>query len=379
MKNLLTRTTLLSALIFAFALSGHAQFPGASPTPGDTLHSIRISKANEVTFSVYAPDASEVSVSGDFLQSWTPLQLAKDTFGIWSVSTGPLQADLYTYNFRVDGLQLIDPKNTLLKEGANGYSNLFELPGTEADYQSVKKVPHGKVEKVWFFAGTLGKVSRVHVYTPPGYEKMDKPLPVLYLQHGGGDNDASWSTAGRANFIMDNLMAEGKIEAMLVVMPYGNPGGGFFRNPGVEEDPYYDYFFEDLVPYIEANFRVGKSPEYRAYAGLSMGGLQALNMAIFFPEEFDYVLPLSTGFFPDNLGMLEEKYLEDLKNPGINKLKLFWISMGGESDIAYQNGENTKALLDKYGIKYQTNAFPGGHTFITWRHDLNTFAPLLFK
>jgi enterochelin esterase family protein len=379
MKGLYLRTALLTAALLVFAISADAQFPGRNPGPGDTLQSIRISESKMVTFSIYAPDASQVSISGDFLQSWSPLDLSRDSSGIWSVQTGPLHPDLYTYDFRVDGLKVLDPKNIRLKEGAGGYSNLFEVPGPQADYQSVKKVPHGKVEKVWFYSETLGRVSRVHVYTPPGYEHMDQDLPVLYLQHGGGDNDASWSTAGRANFIMDNLLAEGKTEPMLVVMPFGNPGGGFYRDPGVDEDPYYPYFFQDLVPYIEATFRVGTTPGFRAYAGLSMGGLQALNMAIFYPEKFAYVLPLSTGFFPESLGMLEEKYVDELKNPEINKLKLFWISMGGESDIAYQNGENTKALFDTYGIKYQTNSYPGGHTFRTWRHDLLTFAPLLFK
>lgn len=138
-------------------------------------------------------------------------------------------------------------------------------------------------------------------------------------------------------------------------------------------------FFTDLVPFIEKTYKASTSADERAYAGLSMGGLQALNMALFYPDKFGYILPLSTGFFPDNLKALEEKYLQQLKNPQINRLKLFWIAMGGELDIAFKNGENTKAIFDKYSIKYQTGSYPAGHTFITWRHNLYTFAPLLFK
>lgn len=375
MKKIISTISLVSL----FAVASVAQFPGYKPTPGDTLHSITITKDNRVKFSIYAPEASEVGVSGDFLKNWMPLKLQKDDVGVWSVTTDPVASDLYSYDFMVDGLKVIDPKNTKVKEGANGYSNLVEVPGAEADYQAIKDVPHGRLEVVWFYAKNLGKMSRVHVYTPPGYENMKDKLPVLYLQHGGGDNDASWATAGRANFIMDNLLAEGKVKPMLVVMPFGNPGNGFFGAPGVEEDPYYNYFFNDLVPYIEENFKVLANVENRAYAGLSMGGLQALNMALFYPEQFAYVLPLSTGFFPDNLKVLEDKYVDALKNPDINKLKLFWLAMGGQTDIAYQNGENTKALFDKYGIKYQTSNYPAGHTFITWRHNLKEFAPLLFK
>ena len=366
-------------LLACFSLAGNAQFPGYKPTPGDTLKSIRISADKKVTFSIYAPKASEVTVSGDFQQTYGAVKLQKDQIGIWSVTVGPVTPDLYTYDFSVDGLKVVDPKNIQLKEGAGGYSNLLEVPGKEADYMAVKNVPHGKLEKVWFNAATLGKTSRVHVYTPPGYENMKGKLPVLYLQHGGGDNDASWATAGRANFILDNLLAEGKVKPMIVVMPFGNPGGGFFSGAGVDADPYYNYFFKDLVPYIESHYNAGTIRESRAYAGLSMGGLQALNMGIFYPEKFAYVLPLSTGFFPEILKSMEEKYTSNLKNPEINKLKLFWIAMGGEKDIAYQNGENTKALFDKFGIKYQTNSYPAGHTFITWRHNLLEFAPLLFK
>lgn len=379
MKSLSTKIVSLIAGGMLCSLMAFGQFPGYKPTPGDTLHSIRVSDDNKVTFSIYAPNAKEVSISGDFLKSWMPLQLQKDEVGVWSVTSESVTPDLYSYDFIVDGLKILDPKNTMVKEGANGFSNLAEISGAEADYQAVKDVPHGRLEKIWFNASSIEKVSRVHVYTPPGYEKMKKALPVLYLQHGGGDNDASRSTAGRANFILDNLLAEGKIVPMIVVMPYGNPGGGFFSGPGVDEDPYYKYFFNDLVPFIESSYNVEKTPEYRAYAGLSMGGLQALNMAVFYPEQFNYVLPLSTGFFPESLQLLEEKYDSQLKNPEINKLKLFWLGMGGETDIAYQNGINTKALFDKYGIKYETNSYPGGHTFLTWRHDLLTFAPLLFK
>ena len=366
-------------LLLAASLAGNAQFPGYKPTPGDTLKSIRISADKKVTFSIYAPKASEVTVSGDFQQTYGALKLQKDQIGIWSVTVGPVTPDLYTYDFSVDGLKVVDPKNIQLKEGAGGYSNLLEVPGKEVDYMAVKNVPHGKLEKVWFNAETLGKTSRVHVYTPPGYETMKGKLPVLYLQHGGGDNDASWATAGRANFILDNLLAEGKMNPMIVVMPFGNPGGGFFSGAGVEADPYYAYFFKDLVPYIESHYNAGTTRESRAYAGLSMGGLQALNMGIFYPEKFAYVLPLSTGFFPEILKSMEEKYVSALKNPEINKLKLFWIAMGGEKDIAYKNGENTKALFDKFGIRYQTNSYPAGHTFIAWRHNLAEFAPLLFK
>jgi len=377
--NFTNRIVLLTAVIVLSSASTFEQFQDYKPSPGDTLKSIRISDDKQITFSIYAPKASEVKVSGDFLKSWMPLNLTKDEVGIWSVTSEAVQPDLYSYDFIVDGLKVIDPKNSQVKEGANGYSNLVEVQGAEADYQAIKEVPHGRLEKVWFKAEGIGQMSRVHVYTPPGYETMKEALPVLYLQHGGGDNDASWSTAGKANFILDNLLANGEMVPMVVVMPFGNPGNGFFSGPGVEQDPYYRYFFKDLVPYIESNYKVRKNPEFRAYAGLSMGGLQALNMAIFYPEQFAYILPLSTGFFPDSIKLLEEQFAEQLKNPAINQLKLFCIAMGRQSDIAYQNGENTKALFDKYNINYTTSSYPAGHTFITWRHNLLELMPLLFK
>lgn len=367
------------SLVCLFAMESFSQFPGYKPGPGDTLQSVRIAADRKVTLSIYAPKATEVIVTGDFQQTYGPIKLNKDDIGIWSTVVGPLAPDLYSYDFSVDGLKMIDPKNTRLKEGANGYSNLFEVPGEAANYQAIKDVPHGRLEEVWFQAKSIGKVSRAHVYLPPGYENMSEKLPVLYLQHGGGDNDASWSTAGRANFILDNLLAEGKMKPMVVVMPYGNPGGGFYTTVSGDADPYYKYFFEDLVPYVEANYKVKNTPNFRAYAGLSMGGLQALNMAFFYADRFAYILPLSTGFFPNQLSDVEKLCADESIQKKINQLKLFWIAMGGEKDIAYQNGLNTKALFDKYGIRYETDSYPAGHTFITWRHNLKDFAPLLFQ
>ena len=371
------KIALLSLLCMYSA--AYAQPFRGNPTPNDTLHAVRVLPDNTVVLSIYAPKASEVTVMGDFLKEYKPLSLNKSVNGVWKVQLDSLKPDLYTYDLTVDGVKTFDPKNTMYKEGENGLSNLFELPGKDEDYCAIKDVPHGHVETVWFASPVLGNTGRMHVYTPPGYDKIKTKLPVLYLQHGGGDNDASWTTAGRANFIMDNLLAEGKIKPMIVVMPMGHPSNGFYMEPGITADPYYKQLLNDIIPYVESHYNVSARREDRAFAGLSMGGIQALNIGLFSPEKFSYVLPLSTGYFPDQLKTLEAKYSNALKNPEINKLKLFWIAMGGEKDIAYANGKNVLALFDKYGIHYTTNTYPAGHTFITWRHNLYEFAPLLFK
>ena len=370
MKNLILLLVLLSFI-------SKAQPPRPAPTPNDTLKSVRVLSDNRIVFSIYAPKATEVSVGGDFKGGYPAIKLTKADNGVWSASLPAISPDVYTYQFVVDGVKTFDPKNPQFKESENGLDNVFEMPGKEAEYSALKNVPHGKVEKVWFFSTAIKSMARMHVYTPPGYESMKTQLPVLYLQHGGGDNDASWTTIGKANFILDNLLAEGKIQPMVVVMPMGHPLPGFNMEPGIDSDPYFKVLFGDIIPFVESHYRVSAKRQDRAYAGLSMGGIQAYNIAIFSPEKFSYVLPLSTGFFPPQLKKLEEG--NALKNPEINKLKLFWIAMGGEQDIAYNNGKNMLALLDKNDIKYKTNTYAAGHTFVTWRHNLYEFAPLLFR
>lgn len=366
---------------FLFITTVASAQPNMSPrNPGDTLQSVRILYSGDVALSIYAPKASEVSVMGDFLKEYKPLSLTKADNGVWSVTLTGVRPDLYTYDFSVDGVRTFDQRNPVYKESENGMSNLFEVPGAEDDYCAEKDVPHGKVETVWLHSSVLNNDVRMHVYTPPGYEKMKGKLPVLYLQHGGGDNDASWTTAGRANFILDNLLAAGKTKPFVVVMPMGHPAKGFHMEAGIDNDPYYKILFNDIMPYVESHYNVSDKRDDRAFSGLSMGGLQALNIAIFAPEKFGYVLPLSTGYFPAQLKDLEEHHADALKNPQINKFKLFWIALGGEKDIAYDNGKKVMEMFDKYGIKYQTApTFPAGHTFLTWRHNLYDFAPLLFR
>lgn len=368
--------TIVLLLVSSISL---AQPPRPKPTPNDTLHSVLSLPNNQAIFSIYAPKASEVSISGDFPEGFPSLKLTKGDNGVWSVVVSNITPEVYTYDFYIDGVKTFDPKNPLYKSSESGFSNIIEIAGKESEYCSIKDVPHGKVEAVWFPSKVVNHSSRMYVYTPPGYEKMKGKLPVLYLQHGGGDNDGSWSTVGRANFILDNLFAEGKIKPMIVVMPMGHPTPGFFMEPGIDSDPYYKQLFDEIIPYIESHYTASSKREDRAYAGLSMGGLQALNVGLFKPEMFSYVLPLSTGYFPQQLKTLEEKYSSVLKNPAINQFKLFWIAMGGEKDIAYTNGKNVLAVFDKYGIKYTTNNYPAGHTFLTWRHNLYEFAPLLFR
>ncbi len=353
------------------------------PTPNDTLHSVIRTAEGKIRFSIYAPQAQEVTVSGDFPGGNRTPPLQKDFNGVWSVTTEQAASpDIYTYDFYVDGIKTFDPKNPAYKESAHGFSNLIEFEGPENEFQSLKDVPHGRIEILHYRSESLGGINRrLRVYLPPGYDDLPEKtkLPVLYLLHGGGDNEASWTTAGRAHLILDNLYAEGKLQPMIVVMPTGHtPVKALAMGVGIEQDPFCQDFLEDIVPFIESTFPVSTRREHRAIAGLSMGGLQTMNLAFWRPELFSYVFPLSTGYFPNHLEEFEEHHAAVLQNQEINTFKLFKIYMGGASDIAYQNNLNSMALFDKYNLQYTYENGEGGHTFLAWRRNLYDFAPLLF-
>lgn len=371
----------ISTLSLGFSEFALAQFANRPITVNDTLKSVRINQDNSVTFSIYAPNAKEVTLSGDYSADYkTPLRLTKKESGVWVGTTKPITPNVHSYSFSVDGVTTFDPLNKANKESNKGLSNLFEIPGKESEFLAMKNVPHGVVEIVNYWSSSLGVMRRMHIYLPPGYEKMKDKLPVLYLLHGGGDCDATWTQIGRANTILDNLYADGKVKPMVVVMPDGNtPGKTNYNSFTPGGDNYTRDFLNDVKPYVEGNYNVSKKPADRAIGGLSMGGMQTLNLALFYPELFDYVLALSTGYFPNMLNELEEKYSDVLKNPAIKKWKLFWIAQGGKQDIAYENCVANMKLFDKHGIKYEYTETPGAHSFISWKQDLYLFAPLLFK
>ncbi len=382
MKKSLLLCTILVLLIGSGA--AFAQTPQRQPTPNDTLKSPQVLPDNRVAIRIYAPKASEVTVSGDFRSGQQPEKLTKDANGVWSALFGPLQPDYYTYTLMVDGVRTADPKNPIIKQGIASLENVMVVPGAETAFEDNRSVPHGEMRQVWYSSGTLGMMRRMHVYTPPGYDKGSTNYPVFYLLHGGGDEDSGWSSIGRAGFILDNLLAAGKAKPMVVVMPNGSmppaPGGG---NPAQDltrmRALFADELLKEIMPYVEKNYRVLSNRENRAIAGLSMGGFQTLDVTLTRPELFNYVGVFSSGFFGQSIDEAPARYAKALGNPNFNKdKKLFWVAIG-KDDFVMEANKKTLALLDKSGIKYQYKETAGGHTWVNWRQYLNEFTPMLFR
>jgi enterochelin esterase-like enzyme len=361
------KTTLLSLLAACILYGSAFSQPFGRSTPASRLVSTEKAGDNKYYFRIYAPEAKKVTVSGDFLPWDAKMDFVKDTSGIWTGLSPVINPGVYRYNFVVDGVSISDPKSTRVTES----KALLEVEGTVGEFWSVKNVPHGDVREVTYFSVTMNKFRRMHIYTPYNYDKGKDAYPVLYLIHGGGDNDAAWPSVGKANFVMDNLLADGKIVPMIVVMPDGS----------VADDVFTNDLIKDIIPYVENKYRVKTGKDNRALAGLSMGGLETLNTGIAYNSMFSYILPLSTGWFADQAPVMEkaEKLVKENAEQFKKNVKLFWISQGGQEDIAWKNCQNMLKLFDKYGIPYKYSEKPGGHTWYTWRDNLYTFSPLLFR
>ncbi|QHT67364.1 esterase [Rhodocytophaga rosea] len=375
----------LFILASVFSPSAYSQMPQRQPTPNDTLKSPQVLSDHRVKISIYAPKASEVTVSGDFPGGSPSMKLEKGEIGVWSVTIGPLKPDYYTYTLTVDGVRTMDPKNPVIKQGINSLENMMAVSGQETAFQDNKSVPHGEVRQVWYQSTSLDMPRRMHVYTPPGYEKSNTKYPVFYLLHGGGDDDSGWSTVGRANFILDNLLAAGKAKPMIVVMPNGSmpirstPGAMNPQAMTQMRTMFADELLKEVMPYVEKNYRILTGRENQAIAGLSMGGFQTLDVTLSHGDLFNYVGVFSSGFFGPSIDEAETKYAKVLQDPNFNKSKkLFWVEIG-KDDFVMEANKKTLALLDKHQIKYQYKETEGGHTWINWRQYLNEFAPLLFR
>jgi len=366
MKKIFNKSLNKRCLVILICIVGISPLLFSQPAmvirnPGDTLVTVRVHADKQVTFSTYAPNASKVSLTTDFGVS---PELIKGNSGIWSVKVDVPKAGVYRYSFIIDGITVPDSKNYNTKENPS----MFEVSDNTSAFWGIQNVPHGDIRLVYYPSSTTGATRRMHIYTPPDYDKSTESLPVLYLIHGGGETDIHWTNFGKANFILDNLLAAGKIKPMIIVMPNGS----------VPDQTFTKDMLTDVIPYVEAKYRVKTGKSNRALAGLSMGGLETLNTGIPNSGMFEYLGVFSSGWFPQDL-VEKEKMVQKYANEFIGNVKLFWLSQGGKEDIAYVNNQNMLKLFDKYGIKYQYSEMPGGHSVYVWRYNLLNFAPLLFK
>lgn len=375
---------------------------------GDQVASPVVNADNTVTFNLVAPQAQKVQITGDFLpakkieyqgntyDSPGVADLVKNDKGVWSFTSDKLQPELYTYNMIVDGVKIIDPLNVYnIRDINNLFSVLLIGGNARTDLYKVNKVAHGTVSKVWYESPTAGITRRCTVYTPAGYETSGKDYPVFYLLHGIGGDENAWSELGRAAQIMDNLIAQGKAEPMILVMTNGNiseeacPGetSNGFRVPTMmlpkTMEGSFETAFPDVVKFIEKTYRVKKDKAHRAIAGLSMGGFHSLFISINNPDLFDYIGLFSAAVDqqqPDPNGH-PEIYAD--RNGKIDKLfaknpKLFWIGIG-KTDFLFKNNNDLRAYLDSKHHKYTYLETDGGHIWRNWRIYLSEYAPLLFK
>ena len=292
--------------------------------------------------------------------------MTKAENGVWSGTTlRAVKAGAWRYTFNVDGATVVDSRNVNVSPNQTQVQSVLYVPG---DFSETRDVPHGTVGLVRYVAKTLGHARRdMYVYTPPGYEKGSARYPVLYLIHGGGDTAISWSTVGRANAILDNLLAEKKALPMIVVMPSGwTPSGGQVMTADATKDPFNDEMLKDIIPFIEATYRTTGTAESRALSGLSMGGIQTLNIGLHNLGTFRYLAVMSSGWTTEQ----DREFFytaEAAKIPNYNSaLKLFWWGWG-ETDIARANG---LAVIDRFksqGVRIETRETPGGHTWENWR------------
>ena len=339
-------------------------------------------QGDSVTFRLKADYATVVKLSG----SWMPnpyggtIDMARGENNVWSVKIALPAPEIYTYNFVVDGVAVNDPQNIYVQRDGTRYLPMLIVPGERTENYG-EATQHGTVSHPWYDSKLLGYSRRLTVYTPYGYEaNPKKKYPVLYLLHGAGGDEEAWISMGRTAQILDNLIEKGLAEPMIVVMPNGNPGQQAARTLGIPEkqmnwrapelqNVYVRSLCEEIVPFIEKNFRAIAKPASRAIAGLSMGGGHTISASILYPEMFDYICPLSAA------GQASAEQIAALKKAGV---KLYFLACG-DADFLFQGSQQLDKTLTEQGLDHVYFVSDGGHTWSNWRLYLNTFAPKLFK
>lgn len=409
--------TLTAAMIVFFLFTGivAAQAPNQGPPP---IISPEILPDGRVTFRLLAPEATSVSVTGDWpggIHS-TTTPMVKDDQSVWSATVGPLKPEFWIYTFSVNGVTTLDPRNINTRRNTTRIENTLLIPGPESADYMVKAVPHGTVSLQWY-ASAKGDVNRrAYVFTPAGYEKGNERYPVLYLLHGGSGDEDAWFSCGRASQILDNLIAQGKAKPMIVVMPNGNitriAAPDYVPAPPAlpaNQDPgrfrrFPESLIKDLVPFIDKTYRTRTGRENRAIAGLSVGGAQTMYTAFNNLDLFAWVAAFSGGYpvmpgagidvpAPPNAASLKGPDLTRSIDPGKfaallpqlnssanDRLRLLYISIGTADTLAPTTHNVVKQVLKEKGVKYTLMEFPGYiHEWPVWRVTLKDLVPRLFQ
>jgi enterochelin esterase family protein len=363
-------------------LFGSISSVDATAQPGPRIVSPEIHKDHTVTFRYEAPDAEKVELSAEFLKD--SKTLSKDEDGIWSITTGPVEPDIYPYFFIVDGVAVADKSNPEIFPNERFKRSLVDIPGDSALMHSLQDVPHGEISFRYYKSESLDLVRPAVIYTPPGYdENRDTKYPVLYLIHGMTDTEETWFKVGRINLIMDNLIAMGKAEPMIIVMPYANPYPALLKRDKdtevnlLDTDIFRKEILEEVIPYTESNYRVLINAGNRGIAGFSLGGRQALAAGLAHPEKFSWVAAFAPAVFEREF---DDKFKNLYTSPEEinNNLELLWISCGREDGL-FDNSEAFISRLNDKGIHYKLLFTDGGHTWMNVRDYIAETAQLLFK
>jgi enterochelin esterase-like enzyme len=377
------KTFLLTCVVSLGASILAGQPPNRNPNQAAVVTSPEIAADRQVTFRILAPKASEVKLIGEFIEG--SKSLTKDDKGMWSVTVGPIAPEMYHYNFVIDGVRIIDPSNPRLKTGSTPSTlmSILDVHGDRARFYDAQMVPHGEIRTHWYQSKSLNVLRRVNVYTPAGYdESRQNRYPVLYLLHGANLDETAWTRFGRVNIILDNLLAAGKAQPFIVVMPFGYgvasdampqaPGAGPSQNTSL----FSRDLLEDVIPLVESRYRVSTSRDQRAIMGLSMGGGQALGIGLSHLDLFSYVGGFSAALRPAEF---EKTFASIIANPDATnkKLHLLWIGCGTEDGL-FPAAKGFSQFLDQHNIKHTFHSSGGAHTFVVWRNYLNDVAPLLF-
>ena len=326
-------------------------------------------------FRVTAPDAKRIQL--DLARKY---DMVKNSEGVWEVTTDSLTEGFHYYSLLIDGLAVADPASETFY-GMGRMASGIEVPFKGDDYYAIKDVPHGEISIKRYFSTVSGKWRQFYIYTPPGYDiSINEKYPVLYILHGGGEDERGWATQGKTDLILDNLIAEQKAKPMIIVMPDGNVDAQGFGDMAL-------MIFERelkqcIIPFVENNYRTETGQGNRALAGLSMGGLQTLYAGINNTEMFSYLGVFSSGWImpaQKNLAEAQYDFIKTNHDKINGNLKQLWISMGGKEDIAYNNCQTMMSKFDELGVKYSYSEHPGGHTWPVWRNNLYNFAQLLFR